>query len=201
MSADRRLMAVKSVRCIPRPLHWLRSSIQLSVHQSGERNGHEDKEARQADPPLGRQSSDRPKADGDAPVQAYIAAMPGLEAPTSAAASTALIIRAVPACERSGQMELAVLLEMAGQGWFLASICTRYVKVSFFRGAFGGFRPAVSSKRSAVPRHPRGRPERRGEVRPARVKQGRRLPGRGVPGRLPTLRSARSARLKVAHCR
>jgi hypothetical protein len=73
------------------------------------------------------------KADGDAPVQAYIAAMPGWKRGVGRRLD-ALIVRAVPGV-RTAVKYNSPLYGIEGQGWFLGLQCfTKYVKVTFFRG-------------------------------------------------------------------
>ena len=73
------------------------------------------------------------KADGDAPVQAYIAAMPGWKHDVGRRLD-ALIVRTVPNVRRSVKWNTP-FYGVEGQGWFLGfHVFTRYVKVSFFRG-------------------------------------------------------------------
>jgi hypothetical protein len=73
------------------------------------------------------------KADGDAPVQAYIAAMPGWKRDVGRRLD-ALIARTVPGV-RKGVRWNSPFYGVEGQGWFLGfHVFTRYVKVTFFRG-------------------------------------------------------------------
>lgn len=73
------------------------------------------------------------KADGDAPVQAYIAAMPGWKRQVGHRLD-ALIVRTLPDVRKAVKWN-SPLYGMEGQGWFLGIHCfTRYVKVTFFRG-------------------------------------------------------------------
>ena len=73
------------------------------------------------------------KADGDAPVQAYIAAMPGWKRDIGQRLD-ALIARSVPAVCKAVKWNTP-FYGIEGQGWFLGFHClTKYVKVSFFRG-------------------------------------------------------------------
>ena len=75
------------------------------------------------------------KADGDAPVQAYIAAMPGWKRDVGRRLD-ALIVRTVRRRAQGSQMELAAL-RGRGPGWFLGMHCfTNYVKLAFFRGTW-----------------------------------------------------------------
>ena len=73
------------------------------------------------------------KADGDAPVQAYIAAMPGWKRDLGKRLD-ALIVRNVPNVRKAVNWN-SPLYDIEGQGWFLGlHTFTRYVKVAFFRG-------------------------------------------------------------------
>jgi hypothetical protein len=73
------------------------------------------------------------KADGDAPVQAYIAAMPGWKRDVGRRLD-ALIVRTVPNVRKAVRWN-SPFYGVAGQGWFLDFHCfTTYVKVAFFRG-------------------------------------------------------------------
>ncbi|HEY0857202.1 MAG TPA: DUF1801 domain-containing protein [Albitalea sp.] len=74
------------------------------------------------------------KAEGDAPVQAYIAAMPGWKRDLGRRLD-ALIVRAVPGVHKAVKWN-SPFFGIAGQGWFLSFHCfTKYVKVAFFRGS------------------------------------------------------------------
>jgi hypothetical protein len=73
------------------------------------------------------------KADGDAPVQAYIAAMPGWKSDVGRWLD-AIIVRTVPDVHKAVKWNTP-FYGVEGQGWFLGFHCfTNYVKVSFFRG-------------------------------------------------------------------
>jgi hypothetical protein len=73
------------------------------------------------------------KADGDAPVQAYIAAMPGWKRDI-AKRLDAIIARNVPNVRKAVKWN-SPFYGIEGQGWFLSfHTFTRYVKVAFFRG-------------------------------------------------------------------
>ena len=75
------------------------------------------------------------KADGDAPVQAFIAAIPGWQSDV-AKRLDALIVRAVPAVRKAVKWN-SPFYGIEGQGWFLSfHVFTRYLKVGFFRGSF-----------------------------------------------------------------
>jgi hypothetical protein len=74
------------------------------------------------------------KGDGDAPVQAYIAAMPGWKRNVGRQLD-ALIVRTVPGVRKAVKWN-SLLYGVEGHGWFLGIHCfTKYVKVAFFRGA------------------------------------------------------------------
>ncbi len=74
-----------------------------------------------------------PKGYGDAPVQAYIAAMPGWKRDLGRRLD-ALITRTVPGVQKAVKWN-SPFYGLEGQGWFLSYHCfTRYVKVTFFRG-------------------------------------------------------------------
>ena len=73
------------------------------------------------------------KADGDAPVQAYIAAMPGWKRDVGRRLD-ALIVRTVPNVRKAVRWN-SPFYGIEGQGWFLGFHCfTKYIKVAFFRG-------------------------------------------------------------------
>ena len=73
------------------------------------------------------------KADGDAPVQAYIAAMPGWKRDLGKRLD-ALIVRNLPNLRKAVKWN-SPLYGIEGQGWFLSfHVFTHYVKVTFFRG-------------------------------------------------------------------
>jgi hypothetical protein len=77
------------------------------------------------------------KADGDAPVQAYIAAMPGWKRDIGKRLD-ALIVRNVPGVRKAVKWN-SPFYGIEGPedevGWFLSfHVFTRYVKVTFFRG-------------------------------------------------------------------
>ena len=74
------------------------------------------------------------KADGDAPVRAYIAAMPGWKRDVGRRLD-ALIVRTVPNVRKAVKWN-SPFYGVEGQGWFLSFHCfTKYIKVAFFRGA------------------------------------------------------------------
>lgn len=73
------------------------------------------------------------KADGDAPVQAYIAAMPGWKSDLGRRLDD-LIVRTVPNVRKAVRWN-SPWYGIEGQGWFLSyHVFTRYVKVTFLYG-------------------------------------------------------------------
>lgn len=73
------------------------------------------------------------KAYGDAPVQAYIKAIPGWKRDIGRRLD-AIIDRAVPGVHKAVKWN-SPFYGFEGQGWFLSYHCfDRYVKVTFFRG-------------------------------------------------------------------
>ncbi len=89
------------------------------------------------------------KGYGDAPVQAYIAAMPGWKRDVGRRLD-ALIVRTVPGVHKAVKWN-SPLYGIEGQGWFLGIHCfTNYVKVAFFRGASLRPVPPGESKQKEV---------------------------------------------------
>lgn len=85
------------------------------------------------------------KADGDAPVQAYIAAAPGWKK-AACKRLDALIERAVPRVKKAVKWNTP-FYGVEGQGWFVAyHIFTKYVKITFFYGRKLKPMPPVESK-------------------------------------------------------
>jgi hypothetical protein len=81
------------------------------------------------------------KAEGDAPVQAYIAVMPGWKRDLGKRLD-ALIERSVPNVLKAVKWN-SPFYGIEGQGWFLSfHVFTRYIKVTFFRGT--SLRPVPS---------------------------------------------------------
>jgi hypothetical protein len=90
-----------------------------------------------------------PKADGDAPVQAYIAAMPGWKHDVGRRLD-ALIVRTVPDVRKAVRWN-SPFYGIEDQGWFLSFHCmTKYIKVAFFRGTSLRPAPPVESKHPEV---------------------------------------------------
>jgi hypothetical protein len=74
------------------------------------------------------------KADGDAPVQAYISAMPGWKSDVGKRLD-AIIVRKAPKVRKAVKWN-SPFYGVEGQGWFLNIHCfTKYVKVTFFSGS------------------------------------------------------------------
>ena len=83
------------------------------------------------------------KADGDAPVQAYIAAIPGWKRNVGRHLDE-LIGRTVPSVRKAVRWN-SPFYGIEGNGWFLNFHCfTNYIKVAFFRGA--SLRPVPPGK-------------------------------------------------------
>lgn len=75
-----------------------------------------------------------PKGEGDAPVQAYIAAMPGWKQRIGRAIDD-LVAGAVPGVRKAVKWNTPFYGAPDREGWFLAFHCfDRYVKLTFFRG-------------------------------------------------------------------
>ena len=73
------------------------------------------------------------KADGSAPVEAYIAAMPGWKREFGSRLD-ALIVGHVPRVRKAVKWN-SPFYGIEGQGWFMSfHVFTRYVKVTFFKG-------------------------------------------------------------------
>jgi hypothetical protein len=90
-----------------------------------------------------------PKADGDAPVQAYIAAMPGWKSDIGRRLDE-LVVRTVPGVRKAVKWN-SPFYGVEGQGWFLSfHTFTKYVKVAFFRGALLRPVPPSASKHKEV---------------------------------------------------
>ena len=89
------------------------------------------------------------KADGDAPVQAYIVAMPGWKRDVGRRLD-ALIVRTVPNVRKAVRWN-SPFYGVEGRGWFLGVHCiTKYVKVAFFKGASLRPVPPIESKHKDV---------------------------------------------------
>ena len=86
-----------------------------------------------------------PKADGDVPVQAYIAAMPDWKCEVGRQLD-GLIIRTVPDVRKAVRWNTP-FYGVEGRGWFLSFHCfAKYIKVAFHNGNLLRPRPPVDSK-------------------------------------------------------
>lgn len=93
-----------------------------------------------------------PKGYGDAPVQAYLAAMPGWKREIGRRLD-ALVERTVPGVHKAVKWNTPLYGVEEGS-WFLAMHCfDRYVKLTFFRGAALNPVPAERSKVEGVRYH------------------------------------------------
>ncbi len=117
------------------------------------------------------------KGDGDAPVRAYIAAMPGWKRDIGRRLDT-LIVRTVPGVHKAVKWN-SPFYGNEGDGWFLNFHCfTNYVKVAFFRGASLHPVPPGASKHKDVRYFDIRKDDRLDESQLADwVKQASQLPG------------------------
>jgi hypothetical protein len=89
------------------------------------------------------------KAEGDGPVQAYIAAMPGWKREVGRRLD-ALITRTVGGVRKAVKWN-SPFYGVGNEGWFLSYHCfTKYVKVTFFRGTSLRPLPSGESKHKEV---------------------------------------------------
>jgi hypothetical protein len=90
-----------------------------------------------------------PKGDGDAPVQDYIAAMPGWKKEVGRALD-ALITKAAPNVRKAVKWNNP-LYGLEEKTWFASFHCfDKYVKLAFFKGAYLDPPPPVASKQKDV---------------------------------------------------
>jgi hypothetical protein len=90
-----------------------------------------------------------PNCDGEAPVQAYIDAMPGWKHDVGRRLDD-LIVDVVPHVRKAVRWN-SPFYGIEGEGWFLSFHCfERYVKVTFLRGAALEPPPPVASKHPDV---------------------------------------------------
>lgn len=91
-----------------------------------------------------------PKGEGDAPVQAYVAAMPGWKREVGRRLD-ALVERNVPGVRKAVKYNSPFYGAPDREGWFLSCHCfTNYVKLTFFQGAALTPAPPVMSRYEAV---------------------------------------------------
>lgn len=115
-----------------------KSSIKTKKNTSGTRTSSEPVLLSGGNPQI-------PKGDGDAPVQAYIAAMPGWKKDAGRQLD-ALIERTVPHVRKAVRWN-SPFYGIEGRGWFLSLHCfTKYIKVTFLRGTALDPQPPVGSK-------------------------------------------------------
>jgi hypothetical protein len=90
-----------------------------------------------------------PKGDGDEPVQAYIAAMPGWKHDVGRRLDE-LVERVVPDARKAVRWN-SPFYGIEGQGWFLSLHCfTKYVKLTWLNGASLDPIPPIDSKHPDV---------------------------------------------------
>ncbi|MGO4440584.1 DUF1801 domain-containing protein [Rhizobium sp. RAF56] len=100
-------------------------------------------------PPLGGDNPEITKVDGDAAVQAYIAAMPDWMHDVGLRLDV-LIAKSVPGVSKTVKWD-SPTYGLEGQGWFLSFHCfSNYVKVGFFRGTSLDPLPPGASKQTEV---------------------------------------------------
>ena len=122
------------------------------------------------------------KADGDAPVQAYIAAMPGWKSKVGRRLDAA-IVRTVPGVRKAVRWN-SPFYGVERQGWFVSFHCfTKYIKVTFFQGSALRPVPPGASKQPDVRYLDIHEDDDVDEAQFTRwVKQASRLPGWGAEG-------------------
>ena len=85
------------------------------------------------------------KADGDVPVQAYIAAMPGWKQEVGRCLDE-VVTAAVPDVQKAVRWN-SPFYGIEGEGWFLSYHCfTKYIKVTFLNGADLDPPPPIEAK-------------------------------------------------------
>jgi len=135
-----------------------------------------------------RKTTDRPrllagdnpqiaKGDGDAPVQAYIAAIPGWKQ-TLVRDIDRIVTETLPGVRKAVKWN-SPFYGVEGKGWFLSLHCfTRYVKVTFFKGTALKPPPPGESKQPDVRYLDIREDEELDEVQFANwLKQASRIPG------------------------
>lgn len=89
------------------------------------------------------------KGYGEAPVQAYIAAMPGWKQAVGQQIDS-IVTDTVPGVQKAVKWN-SPLYGIEGRGWFLGVHCmTKYVKIAFFRGMALDPPPPVASRQAEV---------------------------------------------------
>lgn len=122
-----------------------------------------------------------PKGEGDAPVQAYIAAMPGWKREAGRRLD-ALIEGIVPGVRKAVKWNSPFYGAPDREGWFLSfHVFTKYLKLTFFRGTSLRPVPPVGSKHKDVRYfHIHEGEEADGALLLAWVKQASELPGESM---------------------
>ncbi len=111
--------------------------------------GHRSRKAPRTPAPLAGGNPRIPKGEGDAPVRAYIAAMPGWKSVVGRRID-AIIEKAVPKVRKAVKWN-SPFYGAGREGWFLSFHCfTSYVKVAFFRGTSLRPPPPGESKQKEV---------------------------------------------------
>ena len=135
-------------------------SSQIAKKGAGERVAAKAAKPRAATKPAGSRKAGEPvllaggnpqiaKGEGDTPVQAYIAAMPGWKRDVGRRLD-ALIVRTVPGVHKAVKWN-SPFYGIEGEGWFLSYHCyAKYVKVAFFRGSSLRPPPPGASKHEEV---------------------------------------------------
>ena len=91
-----------------------------------------------------------PKGEGDAPVQAYITAMPGWKREVGERIDR-IVAATVPNVRKAVKWNSPFCGAPDGEGWFLSfHVFTRYVKATFFRGTSLKPMPQGTSKHPQV---------------------------------------------------
>jgi hypothetical protein len=91
-----------------------------------------------------------PKGEGDAPVQAYITAMPGWKREVGERIDR-IVAATVPNVRKAVKWNSPFYGAPDGEGWFLSfHVFTRYVKATFFRGTSLKPMPQGTSKHPQV---------------------------------------------------
>ena len=90
-----------------------------------------------------------PKGEGNAPVRAYIAAMPGWKRKLGKRLD-GLVVKTVPGVHKAVKWNQP-FYGFEGEGWFLSFRCyTKYVQLQFFRGSSLKPVPPKASKHAEV---------------------------------------------------
>ncbi len=113
------------------------------------------KPAASAEPPAGEPkllsggNPQIPKGDGEAPVMAYLAAMPGWKRDVGRCLD-ALVVRTVPQARKAVRWNTP-FYGMEGRGWFFCFHCfNKYIKLTFLNGASLKAPPPITSKHPQV---------------------------------------------------